>query len=588
MYYWYPSSVYYSADGVTWTDLSDRQWVQDAAPYCYSSVGPMGHREFEFIWTGTEYMMRQSLLDDPRGAYQRHGDSPRNNRVTFLDEEFQIIGERAFDSPVTGIRYENGVYYATADGMETAFSRQAWTSESLFRDVAPDDWFAPYVEVCAAEGLMQGTGEDQFSPNRVLLYEELVVLTARLHHILTGGNGILPKAPENYGRSELTLADGSRAPFQMDACNQWGGRGSSTVIFGFPAELAADYTGQSFTLTLHLENSYRYTGTLLQSQTLSNPSPEYLLCIETANGSDAALLQDREGKTQANPLPSWVTDAIFYIHQTSLFSVENSAMGTPAVRRQLVEPLNACLSDENMVQLNHIEEIPDLAPAALSDTHFYDPLRLYRAGILTGSDQYGTFYGQRTLTRAEASAILSRALNPSLRTSFTPETPEWYLDYTLEPLSDSYVQAIAESAYHDSWCDLTMTVNRQTGALVFRYSTGQPIESELPSDFSGRIYLEEQYQQRNDPDSSLSNARDARTAGYDTSLTAPYTEDGIAVFVLNDGPAYGYYSQDGLILIPARFAWAGALVGGTAIVQTHDGTYCRLTVNTNKIGGQTS
>lgn len=129
LYYWYSTAVYYSEDGVAWTELTDRQWVKDAAGYFALGVGQMGHREFEFLWTGTEYMMRQSLLDDPRGTYKTVGDSPRNSMVTFLDEDFNAIGEFSLNGPVTAIRYDNGIYYATAAGTETAFSREEWAAD---------------------------------------------------------------------------------------------------------------------------------------------------------------------------------------------------------------------------------------------------------------------------------------------------------------------------------------------------------------------------------------------------------------------------------------------------------------------------
>lgn len=41
--------------------------------------------------------------------------------------------------------------------------------------------------------------------------------------------------------------------------------------------------------------------------------------------------------------------------------------------------------------------------------------RLYRAGILTGNDEYGTFTPDTNITRGAAAAIISRAVEPSLR-----------------------------------------------------------------------------------------------------------------------------------------------------------------------------
>ena len=107
LYYTIIGGVYRSADGVTWTEL-DRQWA--SAGWAYGTgVNGLAHKEFQFLWTGSEYMMRQSLLDDPReDTHQQYGDSPRNNWVTLLDEGFRIIGAKAFDGPVTDIRYAGG------------------------------------------------------------------------------------------------------------------------------------------------------------------------------------------------------------------------------------------------------------------------------------------------------------------------------------------------------------------------------------------------------------------------------------------------------------------------------------------------
>lgn len=45
--------------------------------------------------------------------------------------------------------------------------------------------------------------------------------------------------------------------------------------------------------------------------------------------------------------------------------------------------------------------------------------RLYRAGILAGSDRYGTFSPDSNIMRSEAAAILSRTVEPSLRKQIT-------------------------------------------------------------------------------------------------------------------------------------------------------------------------
>lgn len=93
VYYWYSSAIYFSQDGETWIDLSDRSWVKEAVPYIQLYVG-QGHREFDLRWADAGYyVLRQTLLDDPRPTHKRFGDSPKNNVVTFLDDDFQVIGE---------------------------------------------------------------------------------------------------------------------------------------------------------------------------------------------------------------------------------------------------------------------------------------------------------------------------------------------------------------------------------------------------------------------------------------------------------------------------------------------------------------
>lgn len=56
----------------------------------------------------------------------------------------------------------------------------------------------------------------------------------------------------------------------------------------------------------------------------------------------------------------------------------------------------------------------------LPDTDSADVLRFYRAGILTGNDKYGTFSPDKTLTRAEAAAMVSRVARENLRLPFSP------------------------------------------------------------------------------------------------------------------------------------------------------------------------
>ncbi len=64
-----------------------------------------------------------------------------------------------------------------------------------------------------------------------------------------------------------------------------------------------------------------------------------------------------------------------------------------------------------------IESIPDMK----YDTLYYNEIiMLYRAGVITGNDEYGTFSPTANITRAEASAILNRIIDPTQRKTFVP------------------------------------------------------------------------------------------------------------------------------------------------------------------------
>ena len=68
-----------------------------------------------------------------------------------------------------------------------------------------------------------------------------------------------------------------------------------------------------------------------------------------------------------------------------------------------------------LTPINDVRELPD--PDFRDDVMV---LKYYNAGILTGVDKYGSFAGNKPLTRAEAAAMLSRIVRPELRLTFTP------------------------------------------------------------------------------------------------------------------------------------------------------------------------
>lgn len=128
LYYEGSTTMFFSMDRQDWTAMPDRDWVWEGSNYNSFLFSPYIKKSYQIVWTGTEYMMCQELRDSAREADRMIGDSPRNNMVTFLDTDWNILGVKAFDAPVTAIRAQDGVYYATVDGTEHSFSRSEWDS----------------------------------------------------------------------------------------------------------------------------------------------------------------------------------------------------------------------------------------------------------------------------------------------------------------------------------------------------------------------------------------------------------------------------------------------------------------------------
>jgi len=107
--------------------------------------------------------------------------------------------------------------------------------------------------------------------------------------------------------------------------------------------------------------------------------------------------------------------AVYADYALSVGIIKNHGDYTkPVTRAAFAELIHNALPPEALPEINIIPDfgINDVAADSESGQAIYT---LYRAGILTGSDRFGTFFPGGVLTRAEAAAIMVRLANPSLR-----------------------------------------------------------------------------------------------------------------------------------------------------------------------------
>ena len=69
--------------------------------------------------------------------------------------------------------------------------------------------------------------------------------------------------------------------------------------------------------------------------------------------------------------------------------------------------------------MNQIDSLPDYGP---EDPYWSSVSALYRAGVLTGDDIYGTFRPNSNIRRSELAAILVRLVRPEYR--IQPDSPD--------------------------------------------------------------------------------------------------------------------------------------------------------------------
>lgn len=135
---------------------------------------------------------------------------------------------------------------------------------------------------------------------------------------------------------------------------------------------------------------------------------------QTYNGGSADF-------TQGEP---WYGVYLDYCLENGILSASPEHPNAPAGRGEYAAMLARALPESALRQINEIADgqIPDVPADSADAAGIY---RLYRAGVLTGNDEYGTFLPESEIRRSEVAAIVSRMVYRSLRktVALTPKPP---------------------------------------------------------------------------------------------------------------------------------------------------------------------
>ncbi|MBO6053771.1 MAG: S-layer homology domain-containing protein [Clostridia bacterium] len=193
--------------------------------------------------------------------------------------------------------------------------------------------------------------------------------------------------------------------------------------------------------------------------------------ILTTGSPDAA---DHYQESADEPWHLTYTNYIYrYIGEFNVGSYDS-----PASRRDFARLLAAAVGD-GAAEINEIvhNAVPDLEENALTAGIY----RLYRAGILTGNDERGTFLPDANIRRSEAAAIAARILDPALRKRISLTEAAYRFDTTLTVPGGWFTLTVP-----DWWEGEVLTLPVKTVGEVFRMDFYCRLEVERLQ-YGGRI-----------------------------------------------------------------------------------------------------
>ncbi|MBR5679733.1 MAG: S-layer homology domain-containing protein, partial [Clostridia bacterium] len=153
----------------------------------------------------------------------------------------------------------------------------------------------------------------------------------------------------------------------------------------------------------------------------------------------------------------WFYGYVKYCMDCGIMPGEPGDVTQPAFRIECATLLSRALPEAELLPINEVADdaIPDL-PSSRNTENVY---RLYRAGVLTGMDDKGTFRPESKVRRCEVAAIVSRLIDPALRRTVSGlETAKAGGSITLAKEKHPEL----DFTYHDSYmnyaiCDFAFT-----------------------------------------------------------------------------------------------------------------------------------
>ncbi|MBQ9966474.1 MAG: S-layer homology domain-containing protein, partial [Clostridia bacterium] len=137
------------------------------------------------------------------------------------------------------------------------------------------------------------------------------------------------------------------------------------------------------------------------------------------------MLYETGEDTLVNGTPWYQTYVDYAIENDIIEDGDFADYNRNITRGEMADIFTRALPEEEYVIIN---DIPEELPLDIVGHKYEDSIRtLFRAGIVTGNDPYGTYTPDASIKRCEAAAIISRIVDENLRKQITLFT-DWDVD----------------------------------------------------------------------------------------------------------------------------------------------------------------
>ena len=159
-------------------------------------------------------------------------------------------------------------------------------------------------------------------------------------------------------------------------------------------------------------------------------------------------------------------------------SLEHVSLLRPATRAELSEILSRSLPEIELEPIHQVDSLPDYSP---EDLYWNGVITLYRAGVLMGNDDSGTFRPDSNIRRSELAAVLTRMVRPEYRiqpSTIEPIVPDTGMDaFKLpEPLPKLPFVDVASSAWYYSYVQAAYAMELMNGMGDERFAPNGTVQ----------------------------------------------------------------------------------------------------------------